>query len=195
MLITQTIEIDQPIDEVWSFFDRLPDVAACIPGANLTNEVAKDHYAGDIIIKAGPVKLEFAGSAKVVSRDQVKKIIVIDASGADKKGRGAASAILKGELHGSGRLTKVDISLDMQISGAAAQFGRGLVSDVTAVLVKQTANGMKSRMDAIAKGIDPNSVSTVQSASGLAIGLTAFARAAKRVFARFFLPYKSAPVR
>ena len=83
----------------------------------------------------------------------------------------------------------------MQISGAAAQFGRGLVSDVTAVLVKQTANGMKSRMDAIAKGIDPNSVSTVQSASGLAIGLTAFARAAKRVFARFFLPYKSAPVR
>ena len=69
MLITQAIEVDQPIDAVWKFFDDIPQVAACIPGANLTDQVAENTYAGDVIIKAGPVKLEFAGQASVKHRD------------------------------------------------------------------------------------------------------------------------------
>jgi hypothetical protein len=86
--------------------------------------------------------------------------------------------------------TKVSLSLDLTISGAAAQYGRGLVNDVTAVLVSQAAVNMGNRMDAISKGLDPNSIAGVKAASGLTIALTAAKRAAGRVFARFFLPYK-----
>jgi len=195
MLISQSIEVDQPIDAVWKFFDDIPQVAACIPGADLSNKIAEDNYEGGVVISAGPVKLEFAGSAKVKERNNSKKIISLEASGSDKKGRGAASAVLTAGLVVIPRGTKVNISLDLQISGAAAQYGRGLVSDVTAVLVNQTAENMKNRMRAISLGLDPNQVVGVKPASGLAIGLNAFKRATTRVIGRFFLPYKPVPRR
>ena len=195
MLITQSFDVDQPVDQVWSFFDDIPLVAACIPGADLTNKVSEDEYQGDVTISAGPVKLEFAGVVKVATRDDARKMLVLDAAGADKKGRGAASTMLTIGLQPLGGSTKVNISMDLTISGAAAQYGRGLVQDVTGVLVQQTAGSMKMRMAAIAEGRDPMAVGAPKAASGLSIGLTAFARAAKRVFARFFLPYQPAPSR
>ncbi len=195
MLIQQSFDVGQPVDQVWSFFDNIPLVAACIPGADLTNQVSDDEYQGDVTISAGPVKLEFAGVVKVKSRDDAKKVLVLDAAGADKKGRGAASTLLTIGLQPLGGATKVNISMDLTISGAAAQYGRGLVQDVTGVLVNQTADSMKLRMTAIAEGRDPMAVGAPKAASGLAIGVTAFMRAAKRVFARFFLPYQPAPSR
>ncbi|MFM7145940.1 MAG: SRPBCC family protein [Actinomycetales bacterium] len=195
MLITQTFDLNQPVDQVWTFFDNIPLVAACIPGADLTNQVSDTEYQGDVIISAGPVKLEFTGAVKVKSRDDARKAIVLDAAGADKKGRGAANALLTVTLQSLGASTRVNMNMDMAISGAAAQYGRGLVQDVTAVLVDQTAESMKLRMTAIAEGRDPMAIGAPQAASGLAIGFTAFLRAAKRVFARFFLPYQPAPSR
>ena len=195
MLISQAIEVDQPIDAVWKFFDDVPQVAACIPGADLTNKVGEDHYEGDVVISAGPVKLEFAGAAQVTSRDNAKKVIIIEASGADRKGRGEAQALLTASLTPSGAGTKVNISLDITISGAAAQFGRGLVSDVTAVLVGQTANSMKARMKAIQMGLDPNSVGGPKAASGIQIGINVAKRAVGRVYSRLVMPYQPVPRR
>lgn len=195
MLITQSFDLDQPVDQVWTFFDNIPLVAACIPGADLTKEVSKTEYHGDVTISAGPVKLEFTGVVKVESRDDTKKVIVLDAAGADKKGRGTANALLTVNLAPLGGNTRVNMSMDLAIAGAAAQYGRGLVQDVTAVLIDQTAGSMKARMTAIAQGRDPMEVGGPKAASGLAIGLTAFLRAARRVFARFFLPYQPAPSR
>jgi len=196
MIITQTIELDQNINAVWSFFDEIPQVAACIPGAVLTNKINDNHYDGGVVIKAGPIYAPSAVCVKVANRDDAKKVLTIDASGTDEKGRGSANALLTIALSQAPKGTKAAISLDLQISGAAAQFGRGLVSDVTAVLVNQTANSMKARLTAIAQGKDPNKVvGTAQEASGIAIALTSFRRAAARVFARFFLPYKQVPTR
>jgi uncharacterized protein len=195
MLITQSFDIDQPVDQVWDFFDNIPLVAACIPGADLKEEVAEDHYRGDVIISAGPVKLEFTGEVKIKSRDNARKVIVLDAAGADKKGRGSANAMLDVALQPLGGQTRVNLSMDLAISGAAAQYGRGLVQDFTGVLINQTSGSMKERMTAIAEGRDPMAVGGPKSASGLAIGLSAFRMAAKRVFARFFLPYQPAPSR
>ena len=190
MLISQTIVVDQQIDDVWQFFYDIPQVAACIPGADLTDKLGTDHFGGDVIISAGPVKLEFAGQAKVKSRDNSKKVITIDASGSDKKGRGEAQAVLIAALNPAAGGTSVKISLDLTVSGAAAQFGRGLIADVTAVLVNQTAESMQARMKAISMGLDPNTVGGPKAASGVAIALTVVKKAAARIFARFFLPYQ-----
>lgn len=195
MLINQSFQVDQPVDQVWKFFDDIPLVAACIPGADLTNQVSENRYEGDVIISAGPVKLEFSGAVEIASRDEARKVLVLDAAGADKKGRGSAAMIMQISLKPLGGATDVAIAIDMSISGAAAQYGRGLVSDVTGVLIEQTAGSMKARMTAIAQGRDPYDVGAPAAASGLAIGFTAFTRAAKRVFARFFLPYQPAPSR
>lgn len=193
MLITNKIEVPQPLEAVWEFFGDIPQVAACLPGANLTEEVGPDHYAGDVLIKAGPVKLEFAGNALIKERDDANKRIIVDASGADKKGRGNAALALQAGLKPIAKGTQVDISLDLALSGAAAQYGRGLVADVTAVLLQEFSTNMTSRLDAKAKGLDPDKVGAAKPASGISIALRAARMALARVLRRFFLPYQPQP--
>jgi carbon monoxide dehydrogenase subunit G len=193
MLITNQIEVPQPLDAVWDFFGDIPQVAACLPGTNLTDQVGDDRYEGDVTIKAGPVKLEFAGSAEITARDEANRTITVDAAGADRKGRGQASLALTAKLASTALGTKVDISLDLTISGAAAQYGRGLVADVTAVLLDEFAVNMGGRLDAISKGIDPDSVAGAKPASGVSIALRAARMALVRVARRFFMPYQPLP--
>jgi len=193
MLITQQVEVSQPIDSVWTFFGDIPQVAACLPGTNLTDQTGDDRFEGDVIIKAGPVKLEFAGSAEIRDRDEANRTITVDASGADRKGRGQAELALTAALVPLGGGTRVDVSLDLTISGAAAQYGRGLVADVTAVLLQEFGVNMQGRLDAIARGLDPNSVTGAKAASGLAITARAARMALLRVFRRFFMPYQPQP--
>jgi carbon monoxide dehydrogenase subunit G len=194
MLITDQIEVPQPLDAVWVFFGDIPQVAACLPGANLTEQVGDDKYAGDVTIQTGPVKLEFDGQAEIRDRNDETKTIVVDASGADRKGRGqAALALTAGLVPLGGSGTRVDVALDLTISGAAAQYGRGLIADVTAVLLQDFSSNMQNRLDAIAKGLDPNAVAAVKPASGFSIALRAARMALVRVFRRFFLPYQPQP--
>ncbi len=190
MLITDEFEVDHPIDRVWAFFDDIPQVAKCLPGTQLNEELGPDHYGGGVEIALGPVKLSFDGNAKILERNNHDHTLKIDAEGAEKKGRGQAQMLVDAALHESARGTKVDIAMDLNLSGAAAQFGRGLVGDVTAVLLKDFTANAEARLDAIAAGRNPDEVSSVASQpSGFAIGLAAAKLALMRVFRRFFLPY------
>lgn len=190
MQITNEFEVGQPIDAVWEFFGDIPQVASCLPGTELTDELGPDHYGGTVAIGLGPVKLDFDGNAKITDRNEADKTISVDAEGADKKGRGQAALVLNAGLTPVGAGTKVDVAMDLQLSGAAAQYGRGLVGDVTSVLLDDFAANVQSRLAAIEAGVDPDSVATQSSsASGLAIGLRAARMALLRVFRRFFLPY------
>ena len=190
MLITNEFEAAQSIDKVWLFFEDIPQVAACLPGADLTNEMGDDRYEGTVAIRLGPVNLEFDGAAEVKERDEANQTIAVDASGADKRGRGQAALQLKVALASSPKGTKIGVSLDLQLAGAAAQYGRGLVADVTSVLLSEFATNMENRLDAVASGLDPAQVSSTKPASGLVIGLRAARMALTRVFRRFFLPYR-----
>ncbi len=194
MLITSDFDVPQPVDKVWAFFQDIPQVAACLPGAELTDDLGDDTYAGRVAIRMGPVKLQFSGKAHITERDAAAHRIVVDAAGADEKGRGQASMLVTASLASVGRGTKVNVQQDLQLSGAAAQYGRGMISDVTAVLMRDFASSMQSRIDAIGRGVSPDQVARAQSASGLTIGLRAMRMALARVFRRFFLPYQ-APAR
>jgi len=195
MLITDEFEVDHPIERVWEFFDDIPGVAKCLPGTELNEEIGPDHYGGGVVIGLGPVKLEFDGNAKILERNNDDHTIKIDAAGAEKKGRGQAQMMVDAGLASTGSGTKVNVAMDLNLSGAAAQYGRGLVSDVTAVLLKDFAGNAEARLDAIAAGRNPDDVQATSSApSGFAIGLQAAKMALARVFRRFFAPYDPAHV-
>jgi carbon monoxide dehydrogenase subunit G len=188
--IKNDFEVTEQLETVWDFFADIPQVAACLPGAELTDEVGDDRYAGTVLIGLGPVKLEFDGTAEILERREADKTIVVDAAGVDKKGRGQAALQLNAGLSPTPAGTQVDVALDLQLSGAAAQYGRGMIADVTAVLLDDFATNMQNRLGAIEKGLDPNQVASVKPASGFAIGLRALRMALARVFRRFFLPYR-----
>jgi uncharacterized protein len=137
------------------------------------------------------VKLQFAGKAKIVERDDTGKRMVIDAAGADQKGRGQAAMTITAQLTAAGSGTRVSLDQDLQLSGAAAQYGRGMIQDVTTVLMGQFASNMQQRIGATRRGESVDGVGTA-SASGLAIGVQATRLALMRVFRRFCLPYQPA---
>ena len=191
MLIKNQFDVAEPLDRVWAFFDDVPQVAACLPGAELTDDLGDDSYTGTVGVRMGPVKLAFAGKAKILERDDAAKRMVIDAAGADQKGRGQAAMTITAQLAASGSGTKVSLDQDLQLSGAAAQYGRGMIQDVTTVLMGQFASNMQHRIGALERGESLGGVQA-SSASGLSIGLQAARMALMRVFRRFFLPYQPA---
>jgi carbon monoxide dehydrogenase subunit G len=192
MKISNEFEVAQPVEKVWAFFGDIPGVAACLPGADLTEEIGDDTYGGTVGIRMGPVKLEFAGRAKILERDDTAKRMVIDASGSDLKGRGQAAMQVTAALAAAGSGTRVRMDQDLQLSGAAAQYGRGMITDVSTVLMGQFADNAQRRISALERGESVDDVSA-KPASGLAIGLHAMRLALMRVFRRFFLPYQPNP--
>jgi carbon monoxide dehydrogenase subunit G len=192
MLISNDFEVAQPVDKVWRFFDDIPQVAACLPGTELTTDLGDDRYEGQVAVRMGPVKLQFAGKAHITERDDVGKRIVVDASGAEVRGRGQAAMVVTAKLTPSGRGgTTVAVSQDLQLSGAAAQYGRGMISDVTAVLMRDFSANLMRRIDAVERGISADELAAASPASGLKLGLMALQLALSRVFRRFFLPYQA----
>jgi carbon monoxide dehydrogenase subunit G len=193
VLINNDFEVAQPVDKVWRFFDDIPQVAACLPGAELTEDLGDDHYKGRVAVRMGPVKLQFAGTAAIKERDHTAKRIVVDAAGADEKGRGQAAMLLTAQLSPAAGGTKVAVGQDLQLSGAAAQYGRGMIADVTSVLMRDFATNMQQRISALDRGVAADQITSAAPAGGFTIGMRAAWMALKRVARRFFLPYQPHP--
>jgi carbon monoxide dehydrogenase subunit G len=199
MLITNDFEVAEPVEKVWQFFDNIPQVAACLPGAELTGDLStgdlgSEKYRGRVAVRVGPVRLQFAGTAEITERDEAAKRVVVHAAGAEEKGRGQASMVVTATLTRVGRGTKVGVAQDLQLSGAAAQYGRGMISDVTSVLMRDFSANMQDRIERIERGESPEQIAAAAAtpASGLTLGLRAAVMALTRVFRRFFLPYQAA---
>jgi uncharacterized protein len=185
MLIKNEFEVAAPIGKVWAFFGDIPQVATCLPGTELTDDLGDDKYKGQVAIRMGPVKLSFGGTADITERDEVAHRIVVDATGAEAKGRGQASMVVTATLTSAGRGTKVLVAQDLQLSGAAAQYGRGMISDVSSVLMRDFSRNLQNRIS----GDGQAGGSTASPAGGITLGLRAAMMALRRVFRRFFVPY------
>ena len=190
MEIRNQFQVAQPLESVWAFFGDVPQVAACLPGAELATDLGDDRYGGNVSIGLGPIKLDFDGSAEITGRDEAARTISVAASGADRKGRGQATLGLTASLASAQGGTSVDVAMDLQLSGPAAQYGRGLVSDITAVLLNDFATNVQNRLAAVAQGRDPDQAEQVQAAGGFAIGLRAAGMGLARVVRRLVLPYR-----
>jgi uncharacterized protein len=194
MLIKNGFEVAEPVDKVWQFFGNIPQVATCLPGTELTETLGDDKYAGRVAVRMGPVRLQFAGTADITDRDEAAKRIVVHATGAEEKGRGQASMTVTATLARAGQGTRVEVSQDLQLSGAAAQYGRGMISDVTSVLMHDFAVNLQDRIVRIERGESAAQIAAASAtpASGFTLGLRAMRMALLRVFRRFFLPYQPA---
>jgi len=192
MLIKNEFQVAAPIDKVWQFFGDIPQVAACLPGTELTDDLGGDKYEGRVAVRMGPVRLRFAGKADITERDEAAKRIVVNATGAEEKGRGQASMVVTATLAPAGRGTKVSVTQDLQLAGAAAQYGRGMISDVTAVLMRDFSVNLADRIDRAERGETVTEPATAGAASGFTLGMRAAVMALRRVFRRFFVPYQAA---
>jgi uncharacterized protein len=185
MLINADFEVPAPVEKVWDYLLDVPRMAPNLPGTELTEVIDENNYKGRVTIKMGPVSMRFAGDVEIVERDEAARRAVINAAGADERGRGQAAMLLTATLAKAGSGTKVSIAQDLQVSGAAAQYGRGMITDVTNVLVQQFSRNAADDIPRWMRG-EERAAGSVRSASGLSIGIAAAMAALSRVFWRFF---------
>lgn len=145
MKIENSFTVDAPIAEAWALLTNIPEIAPCLPGAKLTDET-DGVYSGGIKVKVGPVTSEYKGSAKFVERDEENYKAVIDGKGRDTRGAGNAQALITAQMSPVGDKTQVDIETDLKISGKVAQFGRGVMQDVSTKLLGQFAECLESKI-------------------------------------------------
>lgn len=142
MEIDDTFRIDVPIDEAWRILSDIERVAACLPGTQL-REVEGDEYRGVVDVKIGALTAQYEGSARLESADAADYTAIIVGTGIDTNGQGNASATIEVTLLADGTGTRVDIDTDLSLTGKVAQFGRGVMADVSKDLVAQFAENLR----------------------------------------------------
>ncbi len=145
MKIENSFTVDAPIAAAWELLTDIPGIAPCLPGAKLTG-TEDGVYSGGIKIKVGPVTSEYKGSATFVEKDDVAYRAVIDGKGRDTRGAGNAQALITAQMTAEGDKTRVDIDTDLKVSGKVAQFGRGVMQDVSTKLLGQFAECLEAKI-------------------------------------------------
>jgi len=136
MRIDNEFTVDAPISQAWALLTDIGRIAPCLPGAQLTGSEGGVHQ-GMVRVKVGPITAEYKGTAEFIEKDDVAYLAVIDAKGRDTRGAGNAAALISvGMTEADGR-THVVIGTDLKISGKVAQFGRGVIVDVSEKLLGQ----------------------------------------------------------
>jgi carbon monoxide dehydrogenase subunit G len=141
---TFTVPVD--VDTAWAEFQDIVSVAECFPGATIAG-VDGDTFNGSVKVKLGPIALTYNGSGTFTEKDEANHRFVVDAKGKDKRGNGTAGATVTLTMDGSGKSTDVKVHTDLAITGKPAQFGRGVMQDVSDKLLGQFVACLEQRLD------------------------------------------------
>jgi carbon monoxide dehydrogenase subunit G len=142
MDIDNSFRVEVPVDEAWRVLLDLERIAPCLPGAQL-QEIEGDEYRGVVKIKVGPITAQYKGTAKLERVDDETHTAVLVANGRDTRGQGNASATIQLTLLSDGDGTLVNVDTDLSITGKVAQFGRGVMADVSTKLLAQFVDNLE----------------------------------------------------
>jgi len=141
--LTNEFSVGVPVEEAWRVLTDLERIAPCLPGAQL-EEVEGEEYRGIVKVKVGPITAQYKGVATFQERDEAAHRAVIKAEGRDTRGQGNASALVTASLAAEGDGTKVTVQTDLTVTGKVAQFGRGVMADVSAKLMDQFVKALEA---------------------------------------------------
>jgi hypothetical protein len=139
--LNNDFEVAAPVDLVWAVLTDVERIAPCLPGAQLL-EIEGDEFRGVVKIKVGPITAQYKGAASFSERDDVGHRAVLRAEGRDTRGAGNAAADITAELEATDIGTKVTVTTDLTVTGKVAQFGRGVMADVSKKLMGQFADNL-----------------------------------------------------
>jgi carbon monoxide dehydrogenase subunit G len=147
MQIENEFEVAAPPERVFEFLLDVNRVVTCMPGAELSEVVDPDTFKGRVKIKVGPITVAYNGTARIAERDEAVRRAVLQADGRETTGPGSAraSAVMTVEPSGSG--SRVKLATDFSVAGRVANFGRGVMEDVSRRLVTQMAQCIKSNLE------------------------------------------------
>jgi hypothetical protein len=143
MDLTNEFRVGVPISDAWKVLTDVERIAPFLPGAQL-QEVDGDDYRGVVKVKVGPITAQYKGQATIVEEDESAGRVVLRASGRDTRGQGNATANITATMVPDGDATKVTVLTDLTVTGKVAQFGRGVLAEVSAKLMDQFVDALEA---------------------------------------------------
>jgi uncharacterized protein len=143
MELAHEFSVPVSVEQAWQVLTDVERIAPCLPGAELTG-VDGDTYHGQVKIKVGPIAAQYRGTASFAEKDTDRHRAVLKASGRETRGQGNASATVTAQMAQADGGTTVSIVTDLSVSGRVAQFGRGVMSDVSAKLLERFVRNLES---------------------------------------------------
>ncbi len=146
MELTHRFTVPATLADTWAAFNDIESVAGCFPGAVVTS-VEGDDFTGTCKVKLGPIALVYGGTGSFTSKDEAAGTFALEAKGKDKRGNGTAGANVTAALTAAGETaTDVEVVTDLHITGKPAQFGRGVIQDVSDKLLNQFVDCLEQKL-------------------------------------------------
>ena len=184
MKLENSFEVSAPPEAAWELLMDVPRVVPCMPGAELVKTVDESNWKARMRVKLGPISLTFLTDVRRDEVDEAARRVRLATSAREERGRGAASATIESTLTSTEGRTRVNTVTDLTLSGPVAQYGRGLVQDVAAQLLRSFADCLERQLapaPAEARAAAPEEPRPV---SGLTLGVAALRSALMRLLRR-----------
>jgi len=162
MELTNDFRVGVPVERAWEVLTDVERIAPCMPGAEL-QEVEGEEFRGIVKVKVGPITAQYKGKATFVERDQPAGRVVLRAEGRDTRGQGNANATITATMTADGDGTKVSVVTDLAVTGKVAQFGRGVLAEVSAKLLTQFVECLEADVLAAPVVADPADAAAIGS--------------------------------
>jgi carbon monoxide dehydrogenase subunit G len=147
MQIENEFEVAAPPDRVYAFLLDVNRVVTCMPGAELSEVVDPTTFKGKVKIKVGPIIVSYNGTARIAERNEAERAATLEAEGRETTGPGSARATARMSVEDAGAASKVKLVTDFTVAGRIANFGRGVMEDVSKRLVSQMADCIKANLE------------------------------------------------
>jgi uncharacterized protein len=186
MKLENTFEVPAPPEQAWDLLMDVPRVIPCMPGAELTETVDDSSWKAKMTVKLGPMSFAFATDVKHEEADAAARRAKLSARARELRGRGGGQATIESTLTPVDGGTRVHIATDMTLSGAVAQYGRGMVEDVAGQLIDQFADCLREQLVPAAEKASaaPAAAAPAKPVRGLPLIFGAVRRAIVRFFKR-----------
>jgi len=148
MQLENSFQVSAPPDKVFAYLLDINKVVGCVPGAELTEVVDESTFKGKVKVKVGPITVAYSGTARIAERDESERMATLSAEGRETTGPGSARASAQMRVQTAGENSLVTITTEYHVAGRVAQFGRGVMEDVSRRLIQEMAACIQANVEA-----------------------------------------------
>jgi uncharacterized protein len=148
MQLENSFQVSAPPDQVFAYLLEINKIVGCVPGAELTEVVDESTFKGKVKVKVGPITVAYSGTARISERNDAERVATLSAEGRETTGPGSARASAQMHVQTAGEGSLVTITTEYHVAGRVAQFGRGVMEDVSKRLIQQMASCIQANVEA-----------------------------------------------